>query len=328
LAGTRASDASRTATIGQWLRAQGQSERAVERFWSVVLVSALGETIDRASFVAARKVFVDGFLASPRAYEVLVPRVPLADLWDRAGAWLARRGVTLRLRTAIERVEPDADGSMRVTPAGGSPCRFDAVIAAAPWWKVRRLFSPAIVAAVPSLDLLEDLPPAPITTVNLWFDRAIGPLPHATIVGRRSQWMFRRRASAATGHHYQVVISALGVATERERRDLLAEVRGDLAALWPEAGVAAVLHQQVVTHPAAVFSVRPASARCRPVQQTAVSNLILAGDWTATGWPATMEGAVRSGYLAVESLCRQPGSILAADLPQSFLTRRLAGGGG
>ena len=107
LARHREPDAADAPTMGEWLRRQKQPENAVRRFWAVVLESALGDTLDRVSVAAARKVFVDGFMATREAYEVLVPRIPLGEIWQRAGTWLTRRGAKLHMRTRIERLEVD-----------------------------------------------------------------------------------------------------------------------------------------------------------------------------------------------------------------------------
>ena len=102
--------------------------------------------------------------------------------------------------------------------------------------------------------------------------------------------------------HYTVVISASHALVGRDSKEVLQEVLGDLQAIWPAAGEAKLVHHRVLTQPGAVFSVRPGSEAIRPAQQTPIAGLYLAGDWTATDWPATMEGAVRSGYLAIEAL--------------------------
>ena len=303
---------------GPWLRRHGQSPRVIERFWSVVLLSALSETVDNASLAAARKVFADGFLASQHAYELLVPEVPLGELFDRrVGAWLAEHGVVVHRHTRIRRIEGDARRATGLVLADGTRRRFDSVVVAVPWQRVRSILCEALLAALPELEGVDHLRPAAITAVHLWFDRPIMPWPHAALVGRRSQWVFRGHQSADAAetspeHYYQVVISASHAAPPLPRSELVAEVCRELAATFPEAAQATMLHARVVTHPAAVFSVRPGVDRFRPPQQTAVENLALAGDWTSTGWPATMEGAVRSGYLAAESILRSRGLSLDA----------------
>ena len=291
-------------TMGQWLRRQGQSDRAIERFWSVVLVSALGDSVDRVSLAAARKVVCDGFLASRHAYEILVPQVPLGELWQRVATWLADRGVKVHLRTPVERIEGDGRRATQVVLRDGTLRAPDFAVVAVPWQRLRGLLSPALLRAVPSLERIESLRPSPITAVHLEFDRAIGPLPHAALVGRLSQWVFRSPEENLATHSYQVVISASHALAGRRRQDILAEVLADLKANWPAAGEAQLVGWRIVTHPAAVFSAQPGIEQLRPAQRTPLENLLLAGDWTATGWPATMESAVRSGRLALANIAR------------------------
>ena len=129
-------------------------------------------------------------------------------------------------------------------------------------------------------------------------------------------------------YHCQTVVSAFDIAADRPREDLLLEVLADLRAVWPQAREAKLLHHRVATQPAAVFALRPGVQRLRPAQQTPVENLFLAGDWTATGWPATMEGAVRSGRLAAEAMLRslgRPCRLVSPDLPRGLLARWLCG---
>ena len=323
------------ATVESWLRLQGESDRTIERFWSVVLTSALGERLDRVSPDAARKVFVDGLLASRRAYELEMPEVPLDEIFDRrAGAWLQMQGVAVHRGTRVRQVEADGGRVGAVVLADGSRRRFDFCIVAVPWRRVRSLFSASMLRELPSLDGVDRIESAPITAVHLWLDRAITPLQHAVLVGRLSQWLFRRgRAgagggSAEAGHYHQVVISASHALVGRDRRDVVRQVGDDLAAVFPAARSARLLRWRLITRRDAVLSMQPGVDRLRPAQQTAMSNLMLAGDWTATGWPSTMEGAVRSGYLAAEAVVRtaapnaaQP--LLMAELPRGALARWL-----
>jgi squalene-associated FAD-dependent desaturase len=320
-------------TIGEWLVEQGQSPEAIEQFWSVVLVSALGEQLDRASLAAARKVIVDGFLVACEAYEVDIPQAPLGTVYDqRVASWFAKHGVDLRLGTAARRVT--CVDTTQVELADGEILRGDFVILALPWHRIAEVVAPDLAARLPWLAGLAAIESAPITGVHLWFDREITPLAHAVLVGRLSQWMFNRGRQAAegsgeqgrTGHYYQVVISASRNLTGMDRDAIARQVHDELAAIWPAAAEAKLLHWRVVTEHAAVFSVRPGIEALRPSQQTEVNSLLVAGDWTATGWPATMEGAVRSGYQAAEAILARlgrPRRWLAPDLEREWLARML-----
>jgi squalene-associated FAD-dependent desaturase len=302
-------------TIGAWLRRQGQSDRTIDRFWSVVLVSALGETVDRVSLAAARKVFRDGFMASRGASRLVLPRRPLAEIFhDRMGKWLADHGVTVHLGAPVRKIEGDGRRAKALVLADGTRKEFDCAVVAVPWRSVRSLFDDDLLELIPALADAERIEPAAITAVHLWFDRPITRLPHAVLVGRLSQWLFAKPCGAGVSparngaggtpapQYYQVVVSASHRQPPRKPEQWLADVRRELESVWPDARQAKLLHGRVLTLPAAVFSVTPESDRLRPPQQTPLENLCLAGDWTATGWPATMEGAVRSGRQAVDSL--------------------------
>ncbi len=316
-------------TIGQWLVNEGQSPRAIEQFWSVILVSTLAESLNRSSLAAARKVLVDGFLSAREASVVEVPQAPLGTLYGaRLESWLAAHGVALHLNTPVRQIA--CDGRPAIALADGRETRPNFVVLAVPWPKVRELLAPQIAAQWPWLRQLDQIHSAPITGVHLWFDRPITDLPHAVIVGRLSQWIFQHTAresdAARPAHYYQVVISASHELAGRDRRQIVEEVCGDLAAIWPQARAAQCLQARVVTEHDAVFSVSPGLDRARPAQQTPIPRLLLAGDWTATGWPATMESAVRSGYLAAESVLRSLGRLarcLVPDLPRGPLARLL-----
>ncbi len=322
--------------VASWLRRRGESDEALERFWSVLLVSALGETLERASLAAARKVVVDGLLASTRAYEVEVPRVPLAEIYDRRiGRWLRQRGVKIHLRTPVRCLKSNSASVTELVLRDGSQRGYDFFVVAVPWRAVPGVLGESLRSAMPNVEDLRQLQPSPITAVHLWYDRPILALPHAVLVGRLSQWIFNRATSPGVageehnGHHYQAVISASRDLKGRDRDQVANQVHKELSEIWPAARSAKLLRWKIVTNPEAVFSAAPGIDSVRPHQETTLRNLLLAGDWTATGWPATMEGAVRSGYLAVEAMLRAVGRnerVLAPDLPRGWLLSRLLPG--
>ena len=200
----------------------------------------------------------------------------------------------------------DANAATGLYLADGRYVPADAVLVAVPWRRGRGLFSAAMFAALPELAHAAEIPAAPITGVHLWFDRAITALPHAALIGRTSQWLFRHpradAAGAASPHHYQVVISGAHDLPVRRKAEIVELVCNDLRSVLPAAAQAKLLGYRVITQCAAVFSPQPGVESLRPAQRTAVGNLFVAGDWTQTGWPATMEGAVRSGRLAAAAM--------------------------
>ena len=345
-----------------WLREHRQTDVAIDRFWSPVLVSALSETLDRIDVASARKVFVDAFLANREGWRVQIPTVPLNVLYgDRLLGWLGARGAAVRLQAGVERIVVEQGRAAGALLRTGEMVAGDHVIVAVPHWIVLDLL-PDECRSQGELTKVRELESAPISSVHLWFDRPIlfaedrhrgqttgeeRELPHAVLIERFSQWVFNRGMlhtlecggspgessgepprSLETSWSYQVVISASRNVAAQSQQETIAKVVEELSEIFPRCRGAALLHSRLVTEHRAVFSVRPGAAECRPVQQSPLPNLQLAGDWTRTGWPATMEGAVRSGYLAAENVLRQLGRaerLVQPDLPVSRLSRILLG---
>jgi squalene-associated FAD-dependent desaturase len=320
-----------------WLRRHGQTDRTLARYWSPVLVSALNERLDRMDVGHARKVFVEGFLRHRDGYRVELPLVPLGELYGRPlETWLRGRGVDVRLTTGVRSVDLDADGVVSgVVLRSGETVAADFVVLAVPFDRVAGLLPPGLVGRMPALERSLGLEASPITGVHLWFDRPVCPFDHVVTLGRTSQWVFnhtaiqgRRPGDAAEGEYLQVVISASYDLVPLDRTAIRDRVVSELGEIWPAAREARLLRWWVVTEHGATFAVRPGVDALRPRQRTPVEGLFLAGDWTATGWPATMEGAVRSGYLAAEEIVRDlglPTSLVRPDLKPGLLARWLLG---
>ncbi|MFQ5731282.1 MAG: hydroxysqualene dehydroxylase HpnE [Planctomycetaceae bacterium] len=317
-------------SFAEWLAQHGQSPQVQERFWRVVLVSALSESLDRIDVSHARKVFVDGFLANRAGWKVRIPTVPLDELYGaKLTEWFAERPAALRLKTGVERIVLEKGRVEAVELRNAERIAGDHVILAVPYHVLPRLL-PEPLARDPFFNGAMQLESAPISSVHLWYDRPITELPHAVFVERTSQWLFNRSAihsnNVADGHYYQVVISASREVAAMGQDETVGKVRRELCDVWPAAKRAELRHSRLITEHKAVFSPVPGVDELRPGQQTPVANLQLAGDWTATGWPATMEGAVRGGYLAAENVLRHLGRnepVLRPDLPTAFLSKLL-----
>ncbi|MGL6095072.1 MAG: hydroxysqualene dehydroxylase HpnE [Fimbriiglobus sp.] len=295
----------------EWFARHRQTPRTIDRFWGVVLTSALNETAERVGLKYARKVFVDGFMSHRDGFTVHVPTVPLGRLYGaELTAWLDRHGVDVRLNTGVKAVQQSpsagAGGLSGVMLRDGSAVAADFVVLAVPFERVPDLLPPGL-AADPHFAGANRLEPSPITSVHLWLDRAVTRLPHVVLVDCVGQWLFNRGEVTPGEHYVQVVVSAARAFRGLGRDEVTRRVTDELGRLFPAARGATVLRSKVVTEHAATFSAVPGVDRFRPTQATPVPNLVLAGDWTATGWPATMEGAVRSGYLAAEVILERSG---------------------
>ena len=278
-----------------WLREKRQTAGAIANFWRQVLVSAINEELDRIAARHGFQVFWLGFLATSSGYEMGVPAVPLRELYDADA--LRRAGkICIETRCPVERL--GAEG----VEAAGATHTADYIISALPF---ERLASVAPWLGI-GPDLLEH---SPITGIHLWYDRAVTSLPHATLLGRTLQWMFNK----SEGRYLQFVVSASRSLMGLSRQEVIALASKEAGEFFPCARSAPVVRAHVIKEVRATFSGKPGSEPLRPVARTASPNVFLAGDWTQSGWPATMEGAVRSGYLAAEAVCA------AAGRPHRFL---------
>ncbi len=293
-----------------WLLWHRQTPRTVDRFWGVVLTSSLNETVERAGLKYARKVFRDGFLRHRDGFVVQVPTVPLGRLYGgELRGWFARHGVEIRENAGVTRLaaRPEA-GPLRpishLILRDGSTLTADYYVLAVPFDRVTDLL-PDGLTADPYFAGIKQLTPSPITSVHLWYDRPVLTRPHVVLVDCLGQWVFNRGNVAPNEWSVQVVVSAARPLRGMGREEVARQVASELARLFP--APATLLRSRVVTEHAATFSAVPGVDRYRPSQASPVPNLALAGDWTATGWPATMEGAVRSGYLAAEAILTRAG---------------------
>jgi zeta-carotene desaturase len=282
-------------TMQQWLEKQRQPKRAIERFWRQVLVSAINEELDRMSAVHGFQVFRLGFLARADSYQMGVPAVPLGQLY-RSEAWERLGNVEIRTRAAVDRIQV-ADGAVTGVVLAGETLRADAYVLAVPFERV--------LALAPELKLdFSKFDHSPITGIHLWFDRRITNLPHATLLDRTIQWMFNK----SEGRYVQLVVSASRSLVEMPRQEVIDLAMCELAEFFPAVREAKLEKAHVVKEIRATFSAKPGLEKLRPAARTAIRNLVLAGDWTRSGWPATMEGAVRSGYLAAEAVADAAGA--------------------
>jgi len=327
LALDRDAPAARTVAL-DWFRARGQTDRAIRDFWELVLVSALNETLDRASLHYAAKVFVDAFLSHPRGWWLGVPAVPLAALYGEPVArFLAGRGGEVRLRSTVVRLDLRSGSVAAVEIEGGGTLAVDAVVVALPWRASGELLPAGALSGVPAWQTLE---PSPITGIHLWFDRVVTQLDLAALPGCTIQWFFNKTPALGggpdEGSYLQLVTSASRAWLDRTKGEILDAACGELAGVLPETRRARIRRALVLKEPLATFSPTPESEAARPGTRTGIDNLFLAGDWIRTGWPATMEGAVRAGYLAAEAVLEaagRPRPVRVPDLAPAGLMRWL-----
>ncbi|MGQ9769972.1 MAG: hydroxysqualene dehydroxylase HpnE [Thermogutta sp.] len=314
-------------TMGEWLPTHRQSPYLIENFWTPILVSAVSERIEDIPLAVARKVLVEGLMATRDGFQLWVPTLPLSRLFDEAiSTRLGEIGINL-VKGAIVKSVCQRELLWKVELAHGSTLTFDGVVMAVPWRTALRVLPRELRNRVlPHWEeRIQDSQgrndSCAITAVHLWFDLPCFPWPHAVLLGRRSQWVFRpgfvRNTGlprGASGHVNtgitananawicQTVVSASHRLPKMTPEQWITVAVEELKAVFPAARKATFLHGRVVTEPAAVLSPAEEWNRLRPPQATSVPGLVLAGDWTATGWPGTMESAIRSGIAAAEAM--------------------------
>ena len=266
-------------TFADTLRARGQSELAIDRFWDVFIRPALNLPSAEASGEAGDFTVRTALLGDRRDSDLLLPTAPLGELHgEAAGRALAQAGAAVHTGSRVESLDE---------------LQADAVVVALPHRESARLLGEPEPA-------LED---SPIVSVHLWFDRELLPHPLAALLGSDAHWVFDRGALTAhrpeRGQYLTVVSSGAPELMELRGRELVDRIAGEVTSRF---GEAELLWSRVSREPAATIAVRPGSEQERRGVETARPNVTRAGAWTATGWPATMESAVRSGRAAARAL--------------------------
>lgn len=292
-------------SFGAWLAAHGQGSRAVSGLWDLIGVATLNATAAQASLALAATVFQVGLLTDASAADIGWSRVPLSRLHaNPALAALTAAGVQVRTSAKVDVIVPRG-GRWLVGPPGGTDV-VDQVVLAAPPVVAERLLPPG------SLPLpggwARRLGSSPIINAHIVYDRPVMREAFIAGIGTPAQWVFdrTRQSGLIDGQYLAVSLSAADELVDLPTAVLRERLLPALRALLPAAGRAQVRDFFVTRERDATFRPAPGTGRLRPATTTAASGLFVAGAWTATGWPATMEGAVRSGNAAADALLAQP----------------------
>ncbi|MGB2957271.1 MAG: hydroxysqualene dehydroxylase HpnE [Bacteroidota bacterium] len=285
-------------TVSEWLDATGQSYEARRSFWEPLAVSIMNETAEVASAEAFRRAVREAFLGHWKNASLVVPRVGLSDLFVYPAAdFVRKRGGEVRCNADVTELVTDKTAITFVRTKDGSRIDPEAVVLAVPSSKVAALL-PEPLSRNGDLRDLSATPVSPIITVYLWYERDIMPHDHVGVIGKTVQWFFNRGRmydqGSRYGGHVSAVISAARDLVNFGDEELARLAVEDLVALYGQEA-RKVLHKVVLKEKRATISLTPGVEVRRPQPVTAIRNLFLAGDWTATGYPATIEGAVASG---------------------------------
>jgi squalene-associated FAD-dependent desaturase len=287
-------------SFGAWLAEHGQRPAAVQALWDLIARPTLNVTAAEASLAQAAQVFRTGLLTSAGAGDVGWARAPLGDVHDGpAQRALAAVGVDVRLRWRAERVVPSG-GAWSVEGAG-ERVGADAVVVAVPHDRLEGLLPDGALAAP---ERLARLGTSPIINLHVAYDRRVMQLAFAAAVRSPVQFVFDRTESSGLerGQLLAISLSAADEDMQRRPEELRARYLPALAELFPAARAASVERFVVTREHAATFRAAPGAIALRPAARTLLAGLALAGAHTTTGWPATMEGAVRSGHTAANEV--------------------------
>jgi zeta-carotene desaturase len=315
-------------SLGAWLRRHKQTEGAINRFWRLVIASALNAEIDAISVPYAAKVIRELFLNSAQAGSMGMNTVPLSELYEGVPQFLAERGGSVLLNTHVEGAAWDEETSQWLICTRTGELISDYVILALPFEATQKLLPhlPAEEGAEKLARQIERHKHWPICSVHLWFDREITELEHAVLLDREIHWMYNQsKLQAGRGGHYiELVVSATRAFAALERKEAIALALRELAEFFPRVKEAKLEKAALVKEIHATFGVHPGVDSARPTAASPWPNLFLAGDWVQTGWPSTMESAARSGHLAAEALglsAENPLCCMEQDLKPQGLMR-------
>jgi hydroxysqualene dehydroxylase len=307
--------------FGEWLDRHHQPPALVRKLYDPILVSALNEETRRASAAAAIQVFQEAMLANASGYLIGLPNCPLSQLYAKlplAGLRLGARVGGLRFRDST---------IIGVELTTGEGIEADATILATNHHNLRKWLGDDLAARDSRFANLNQIEDVAILGAHLWFDRPVLADGHAALMDGPLQWLFRKDAEGRAVHG---VISAAREWAGRPKDQALGTFERQIRDTFPAARDAELLRGVIVVEKRATFSPGPGVDRLRPPQAPppgGIERLYLAGDYTQTGWPATMEGAVRSGYLAAaavaDRLCEGRHKFLLPDLPTQWPARLL-----
>ncbi len=316
-----------TESLGDWLKRHGQTRGAVDRFWRLVIASALNAEIDEIALPYAAKVIRELFMNSAFAGSMGMSTVPLSDLYVRVTPFLEERSGSVLLNTMVEGADWDEETLQWTVRTRTGELLSDFVVVALPFEGMAKLLPglPPAEGADALAEQIEKHEHWPICSVHLWFDRQITELEHAVLLDREIHWMYNQsRLQGRGGNYIELVVSATRAFAALPREAAIDQALRELAEFFPIVKEAKVEKVALVKEVLATFGVPPGIDAARPAAVSPWPNLFIAGDWAQTGWPSTMESAARSGHLAAEAVCSAvwaPQRILEADLRPTGLMR-------
>jgi len=273
-------------------------------------LATLNETPDIASADMFARVIELGFMRAKRDSAMIISRVGLSDLYTgQAKSFIENRGGEVRLNADVVRIEFENGRVAHVTLRNGERIEADQVISAVPYFALKQFLPSEIVDT--HFPYLDGFKSAPIVSVNLWYDEPVTDLEFVGLLNSPIEWVFNKNAISQYGEtesvgrprqHLALVISGAHEFASRPKEELIAMAEGEMKRFFPAVRKQRPVHAFVVREYDATLSHTVGAARLRPSCQTPFDNFFLAGDWTATGLPATIEGAVQSGQVCAHTI--------------------------
>ena len=323
-------------SFGDWLRQNNQPQSAIEKFWATIIVSAINETLDNVACDYALQVFQDGFLCNADAYVMGIAGVPLVELYDSAEQAIADAGGQVKLSTSADEFEFDKTSgrikSLKLT--NGESLEADAFICTVPFDRLEKLCPPSMPEIDSRLKRLDGFGVSPILGIHLWFEGVVMDFPHIVFMHSPVQWVFNKGSEqkenesgeSVSAQHLHCVISAAHDLMDTSGDDIVDMAVNEIRKAFPDSE-AHLIHGRAIKEKRATFSARPGIESLRAPTRGDIKNLYLAGDWCRSGWPATMEGAVRTGYMAAAAVLGDNDETvdpLVPNLPDSRLYGMIA----
>ena len=288
-----------------WLKRHHQPDRAIANLWNVFILPALNDDVREVSADMGMMVFQEALLKGPENAAIGLPRVGLTSLnGEPAERRLREKGGRLILGKAVRSMAAEDGSISAVELSNGEMLQADAYVSALPFQVLQEVL-PSEVARMPFFSRAEALSSSPIVSIHLWYDRPIMDQEFVAFLDSPVQWVFNKsliQESDGPGQYVCISLSGAWQHVDTPKDELISAFTDEMARLFPRAGQARLQRSLVVKEPKATFRSSPQAAQHRLPQTTPVPNLYLAGEWTDTGWPSTMEGAVRSGVFAADAL--------------------------
>ena len=306
-------------TLGAWLRRKEQTQGAMDRFWRLVIASALNADVEAIALPYAAKVIRELFMNSAQAGSMGMSSVPLSELYEGAERYLRERGGGIVLNASVEAAEWDEETAQWALATRTGVLMAGFLVLALPFEGMAKLLPhmPPAESAETLASQIERHEHGPICSVHLWFDREITTLEHAVLLDREIHWLYNKSRlqpwRKTKGCYLELVVSASREFAALSREQAIELAVREFAEFFPAAAAAKLEKAALVKEVRATFTVPPGIDAARPASVSPWPNCVLAGDWIQTGWPSTMESAARSGHLAAEAVCAAAGS------PRQFL---------